>query len=128
MGVLVKIAAVCVPAALFAGVLKRDSPAMALLIALAAALVVLGSALGAAGEVLAFVEEVAGAAGVSETALTALVKALGLAVASRLTADLCRDAGMGAAASAAELAGAAAALWAALPVMRGVFETVRELL
>ena len=128
MEILVKIAAVCVPAALFAGVLKRDSPAMALLIALAAACAVLTSALGAAGELLGFLREVAGAAGVSGTAMTALVKALGLSIAARLTADVCRDSGMGAAASCADLAGAAAALWAALPVMRGVFETVRELL
>ena len=123
-----KIAAVCVPAVLFAGVLKRDSPAMAMLIALAAACVVLASALGAVGELFGFIEEVADAAGVSGTAMTALMKSLGLAVAARLTADLCRDSGMGAAGSCAELAGAAAALWAALPVMRGVFETVRGLL
>ena len=128
MGTLVKIAAVCLPAALFAGVLKRDSPAMALLIALAAACVALFSALGAAGELLGFVREVAETSGVSGAALTALVKALGLAVASRLTADICRDAGMGAAASGVELAGSAAVLWAALPVMRGVFEAVRDLL
>lgn len=128
MGILIKIAAVCVPAALFAGVLKRDSPAMSMLVALAAACVVLSAALGAVGELLGFVEEVAQAAHVSGEAMTALVKALGLTVAARLTADLCRDSGMGAAASSAELAGAAAALWAALPVMRGVFETVRELL
>lgn len=128
MWMLVKIAAVCVPAALFAGVLKKDSPAMATLLALAAACVVLGTALGAFGELLDFVEEVAETARVSGTALSVLVKALGLALSARLAADVCRDAGMGAAASCAELAGAAAALYAALPVMRGVFEAIRELL
>ena len=125
---LVKIAAVCAPAALFAGVLKRGSPAMSLLIALAAACVVLASALGAAGELMEFVGEVADAADISSTALSALEKALGLAIASRIVSDVCRDAGMGAAATSTELAGAAAALWAALPVMRAVFDTIRELL
>ena len=47
MDMLIKIAAVCIPSALIAGVLRKDSPAMALLVALAAGCVVLFSALGA---------------------------------------------------------------------------------
>ena len=100
MELLVKTAAVCVSAALMAGVLKKDSPAMALLIALAAGCVVIATCAGA----------------------------LGIGVITRLAADLCRDAGLGTAGSAAELSGAAAALYAALPLMRGVFRMLRELI
>ncbi len=128
MDLLIKTAAVCVPAALIAGLLKKDSPAMALLIALAAGCLVISTCAGALGELVAFVTEVAETAGVSNAVLAVLLKTVGIAVISRLAADLCRDAGLSTAGSAAELAGAAAALYAALPLMRGVFRMMRELL
>ncbi len=128
MELLIKTAAVCIPAALMAGVLKKDSPAMALLIALAAGCVVIATCAGALRELTAFVAEVAETAGISNAVLAVLLKAVGIALISRLAADLCRDAGLGTAGSAAELAGAAAALYAALPLMRGVFRMMRELI
>lgn len=128
MELLIKTAAVCVPAALIAALLKKDSPAMSILIALAAGCVVIYSAAGALSQIGDFMEEVADASGVSSTVLAVLFKTVGIAVISRLAGDLCRDAGLQTAASASELAGSAAALYTALPVMRGVFRMIRELL
>lgn len=128
MDMLIKIAAVCVPAALIAGALKKDSPAMAMLVALAAGCVVIFSALGAVAELTAFLREVADAANVSPTVLSVLMKAVGIAVISGMTAELCRDAGLSAAASACRFAGSASALYVAMPLMRGVLRMIRELL
>ena len=128
MELLIKIAAVCVPAALIATVLKRDSPVMAILIALAAGCVILFSALGAIEELRDFLREVADTAGVSPTVLSVLIKTVGVAVVTGLASDLCRDAGLTTAASASQPAGSAAALYTALPLMRGVFHAIGELL
>lgn len=128
MDMLFKIAAVTVPAALIAGALKKDSPAMSLLIALAAACAVLLSAIGALGEIRDFLTECADLTGASGEVLGVLLRLLGIAVVTRAASDMCRDAGLGAAASAAELAGTAAALYAGLPVMRGVLSMIKELL
>ena len=128
MELLVKIAAVCVPAALIAGVLRKDSPAMALLIALAAGCVILFSALGAFEEIGNFLRECAELTSASQTVLGVLLRVLGIAVVTRMASDICKDAGLGAASSAAELAGTAAALYAGLPVMRGVLDMIKGLL
>ncbi len=128
MELLCKIVAISIPAALLASAIKKDSPAMASLIALAAAAVMIYSCVSAMAEVTGFLREVAEAAGVSSAVLGVLLKAVGIAVLSRLGADLCRDAGLTSAADAAELAGSAGALYAALPIMRAVFRIIGELM
>lgn len=101
---------------------------MALLIALAAGCVILFSALGAFGEIRDFLTECAELTGSSQTVLGVLLRVLGIAVVTRAASDICKDAGLGAASSAAELAGTAAALYAGLPVMRGVLDMIKGLL
>ncbi len=128
MELLIKTAAVCVPAALIAGALKKDSPVMAMLIALAAVCVIVFSSLGAIREAADFVRDVAEEANISNAVLAVLLKTVGIALIARIASDLCKDAGLGAAASASELAGTAAALYTALPVMRGVFHMIKELI
>ena len=54
--------------------------------------------------------------------LTVLLRTLAAALVTRLCADLCRDGGSQALASAVELAGAAASLVIALPLLEAVVE------
>ncbi len=128
MELMIKIAAVCVPAALLAGLLRKDSPVMSLLIAIAAGCAAVYAALGAAGEILDFLRDAADMGGVSGVVLGVLVRTLGISIAARLASDLCRDAGLGSAASAAEFAGSAAALYTALPLLRGMLSLIEGLL
>ncbi|MGM9521648.1 MAG: SpoIIIAC/SpoIIIAD family protein [Oscillospiraceae bacterium] len=128
METLLKAAAVLIPAAVFASAIKKDSPALALLLAIAAGCVTLFAALDAVEEVTAFLEDVADTAGMSPTVLSAVMKTVGVALLTRLASDVCRDAGMNSAASSAELAGAAAALYVSIPVMRTVFQMIKGLL
>ena len=128
MVLLIKTVAVCLPAALFAAVLKKDNPAMSVLLGMAAGCVILYSALSVVTDVADFLRDVADETGVSQTVLGVLLKAVGIAVVTRLSADLCKDAGLTGAASAAELVGSAAALYVSLPVMRSVFQMIRGLI
>ena len=53
---------------------------------------------------------------------------VGIAILTRVTAEVCRDAGEGGIAAFAETAGAAMALSVAVPLLRAVLETVTGLL
>ena len=61
-------------------------------------------------------------------AVSPLLKTAGIAVVTRIGADLCRDAGESAVASAVEMAGAMGALLAVLPLMQAAWEVLRSLL
>ena len=98
----------------------------------AAAVAVCGAAALAAvrgvREVWAFLEDLLAAVEISSTLFLPLLKTAGIAVVTRIGADLCRDAGESAVASAVEMAGAMGALLAVLPLMQAAWEVLRSLL
>lgn len=106
-----------VAAALCAVVVKQRSPELALLLALAACLVLLKGTLPYFETVRDRMEALAGEAGVDPALLAPVGKTVGLAVVTRLAASLCRDAGEESVAALVELAGSAAAVAAALPLL-----------
>ena len=57
-----------------------------------------------------------------------MVQTVGLAVVTKLASSLCRDAGEGGVASFLEVAGSAAAVLVALPLLKMVLQLVQELL
>ena len=79
-------------------------------------------------EVWAFLEDLLAAVEISSTLFLPLLKTAGIAVVTRIGADLCRDAGESAVASAVEMAGAMGALLAVLPLMQAAWEVLRSLL
>lgn len=128
MDVLLKVTAICIPAAIFTAAIKKDSPAMALALAMAAGAGALYLAAGAISEITEFVNDLAESAGISTPVLTIVIKTVGIAIVSKLTADVCREAGLLGAASATELAGTAASLYVALPLMKTTFQMISDLL
>ena len=114
MELVTQAAGICVIAALLGLVLRRGSPEITLLLALAAAAVVLLALGKPLGELLAF--------------LNRLDKTVGSAMVVKVGGGLCRDAGESALASVLELAGTVCALLAALPLLRAVLELIGELL
>lgn len=113
--------------AVLAVLLKKHTPELALLLAVA----VCGAALAAVRgvrEVWAFLEDLLAAVEISSTLFLPLLKTAGIAVVTRIGADLCRDAGESAVASAVEMAGAMGALLAVLPLMQAAWEVLRSLL
>lgn len=120
-------AAIAVIAAVLGLVLRKNSPEAALMLAVAAAVCVLFFASTALGAVTEFISSLAETAGVQPAVLSVVLKTVGIAIVTRLAADICRDASHSSSASAIELAGAGAALYIAIPLMETVFRTVEGL-
>ena len=128
MEAMAKLAAVGVTAVVLSAVLKKNTPELALLLALAAGLWMLFLVADGLGAVVVLMEELAGQAGLSEALLEPVVKTVALAILTKLTAEVCRSAGEGGMAAFVETAGAALALLAALPLVRAVSQLMGELL
>ncbi len=101
---------------------------MALLIAVASGCLALYFVLDVVGSITEFLEDVAASAGVSNAVLSVLVRSLGVAIMAKLASDICKDSGMATASTGAELAGSAAILYIALPIMRTVFQMIKGLI
>ena len=128
MELVTQTAGICVVAALLGLVLRRGSPEVTLLLALAAAAAVLLALGQPLGELLAFLDSLTAQAGVSPALFRPLYKIVGIALVVKVGGGLCRDAGESVLASVLELAGTICALLAALPLLRAVLELIGELL
>ena len=128
MGAMAQLAAVGVTAVVLSAVLRKNTPELALLLALAAGLWMLAMAAEGMGAAVALMEELAEQAGLSEVLLEPVVKTVALSILTRLTAEICRSAGEGGVAAFVETAGAVLALLAALPLVRAVARLMGELL
>lgn len=124
----VRLAAAAVAAALCAVVVKQRAREVGAVLALAAGALLLGAALGAIEEVRALADELGELIGLSPAVLAPVLKTVGIAILTRIAAELCRDAGEGGIAAAAETAGAAAAVLTALPLLRAVLSAITGLL
>ena len=124
----VRLAAAAVAAALCAVVVKQHAREVGAVLALAAGALLLGAALGAIEEVRALADELGELIGLSPAVLAPVLKTVGIAILTRLAAELCRDAKEGGIAAFVETAGAACALCAALPLLETVLAMVTELL
>ena len=99
-----------------------------MVLSLAAGMAVLALALGAVEGVRDLMDALTETAGLSPAVLAPVIKTVGIAILTRVTAEVCRDAGEGGIAALAETAGAATALFVAIPLLRAVLETVTGLL
>lgn len=128
METMAKLAAVGVTAVVLSAVLKKNTPELALLLALAAGLWMLAQAAAGLGAAVAQMRELAGQAGVSEVLLEPVLKTVALSILTKLTAEICRSAGEGGVAAFVETAGTVFALLAALPLMQAAARLMGELL
>lgn len=128
MEFLIKGSVIGVIASVLGLLLKKNAPEFALLLTLSAAAAIIGFALSIMGDIKDFVYEVAERGAVSGMLLTPLVKCVGISVCAKLASDICKDAGFSASASAVELVASAAALYAALPLMRAVLKMTESFL
>ena len=128
MELVIQAAGICVITALLGLVLRRGSPEVTLLLALAAAAAVLLALGGSLRELLAFLISLTEQTGVSPSLFYPLYKITGIALVVKVGGSLCRDAGESALASVLELVGTVCALLAALPLLRAVLELIGEAL
>lgn len=101
-------------------VLRGKNPEQALLLVLAIAAVVLGRVLALTAPLLERLEALFRQAGVESGHVAILLRTVAAALVTRLCGDLCRDGGSQALGTVVELAGAAAALLIALPLLEAV--------
>ena len=127
MNVLFKAAVAGVTGSVIALLLKRSAPELGF--ALNAAITLLAAVLAAElisglAELLELVKE---QSGLSPAVVSPVIKCVGVGIVTRLSSDLCRDAGQSAAASAVELCGTACAMVTALPLIRSLLQLVSDL-
>lgn len=123
-----QLAAIAVLGAFCALTLRRQVPELSLVLTVVTGLLLLAAVLKGLDQVRAMLEELAALAGLSPEVLLPLVKTVGIAILTRVTAEVCREAGASGIASVAEITGAAAALCVALPLVQGVMAMVAGLL
>ena len=128
MDFLIKGSAIGVIASVLGLLLKKNAPEFALLLTVSAAAAIIGFALSILGNIKDFVYELVERGAISSALLAPLVKCVGISVCAKLATDICKDAGFSASASAVELVASAAALYAALPLMRAVLKMTESFL
>lgn len=128
MELLWKAVAVALTAAVIGLVLKKNAPELGFVLSLSAAgmALVLSARLGT--NVRAVVTLAQETTGLSASLIAPVAKCVGIGIITRLTADLCADAGQSAAAGAVEVCGAVCALTAALPLMEMFFAMIDGML
>ena len=127
MTVLFKAAILGIAGALMALLLKRSAPELGLALSIAVSLMAAALAMelmSGLSELLVLVRE---ETGLSPAVVEPVIKCVGVGVVTRLSADICRDAGQSAAASAVELCGTACALVTALPLIRSMLRMISEM-
>jgi stage III sporulation protein AD len=128
MEAVMKIAAVGIVGMVCAVAVKRNLPEMGTLIALAVVLFILRFALGQMEEIVDLFRELGAVTALSSAVFVPMLKTIAIGIVTKLTADLCRDAKETGIASLVELAGAAAALCVALPLLKSVLSTMASLM
>ena len=117
-----KLAALCVVCLLPVILLRRQSPEQALLRTLAILAVVMARCLSLAVPLLEELRALFGRAGIEAAYVSILLRTTAAALVTRFCADLCKDGGSQALATAVETAGAIAALAIALPLLQAVVD------
>ena len=109
-------------------ILKKNVPEFALVLMLSSAMAILYLAFDIFVQIRGFVLETANNADISGALISPVLKCVGISITAKLASDICRDAGCSAAASSVELVASAAAIYAALPLMRAVLKMTESLL
>lgn len=128
MDTISQVSALGLVAALCAVVVRKQAPDIGLVLAMCGVAIILAFSMGLFEPVRTLMDELGERAGLSAEVLTPVVKTVGIAVLTRVAAELCRDAQEGGLASAVEVAGGACALLTCLPLLKAVLQLVLDLL
>lgn len=119
---LLKLAALCAVCILPVVLLRKQTPEQALLLTIAILAVAAARCVSLAMPLMEELRALFDRAGIEPIYLSILLRTLAAALVTRLCADLCKDGGSQALASAVETAGAVAALAIAMPLPKAVVE------
>ena len=124
----VKVAGAGIIAAVCAMTVRKQTPELAVLLTVCAGVLILLGCSGALASVTEFMDELVEVGGLSPGIIAPVAKVTGIAIITRLSADICKDAKEGALAAAVETAGTVFALLVVLPLMSAVLDLLKKLL
>lgn len=124
MELLIKAAILGIAATLIALLLKKSNPEMTLLLSIGAVAVILVVAVELASGVKEMAQLAVALSGVSSAILSPVLKCVGIAIVTRIAADICKDAGQSSVSSSVELVGTAAALYVSMPLMKTLLQMI----
>lgn len=123
-----KLSALAVTAALCALVIKKEVPAISVVLALAAGAILLWEAATALSTLRGTADALSRTAGLDPEVWKPVWKTVGIGVVTRLASSVCRDAGEGSVAAFLETAGTALSLLCVLPLVQAVLSALEGLL
>lgn len=125
---IMQIAAVGVAAALCAVIVKKQVPEIGTILGLLAGVLILSLSYPALRSVKGLMSTLSETADLAPAVLTPVIKTVGIAIVTKLAAEICRDAKEGGIASFLETAGSALALVVCVPLIEAVLSMVGDLL
>lgn len=128
MELVTKCAALAVFVSLVVLMTRRVNPELSFALSAVTAVVLLLACGGVLDELLRALKQARQIFGTSAAELTPMLKCLGIAMTSRLGADLCRDASQSALAAAVETAGSLCAAAVAMPLILTLMTTIGGML
>ena len=125
---MIKAAAIGITGASLALLLKKTMPEMSVLLSVATAIVILLMALNKYLGISEFMTELISASGLSSAVVSPVIKTVGIGLITKLSSDICKDAGQSTAGTVVDTAGTVAAVTVALPLMKTVFSMINSLI
>lgn len=124
----IKIAAIAIAAALCAVVVKKQVPEIGLALGILAGATILFLSMDAIQQAKNVMDMLAETAALSPAVVVPVIKTIGIAIITKVTAEICKDAKEGAIAAFVEIAGAAGALLVCLPLLEAVLALITDFL
>ncbi len=117
------ICVVAVTAAVFAVLLKKYNPEMALLTATVTGVIIFAAVLSSISPAISLLKRLSSLTGAAGKNIGILLKSIGVCYICRFSADSCRDSGQSALAGKIELAGRVAVVLLCLPVLEEIINS-----
>lgn len=124
----VKAAVVGAVSATAALLIKKSNPELAFLLAAAVIACIAAAAVRLLTEVAGVIGAAESFSGMSAAVFSPVVKCVGIGITAKISADLCRDAAQSGIASAVELVGSVAAVYAALPLISTLMKMIGDMI
>lgn len=128
MALVFKASAAAISASLIALLLKKSNPESALLLSIVTVIVLSAASMRFMDNIRELLDLAQEMYGVPYRFCQPVVKCLAIAIVTRISSDLCRDASQAALASGVDLAGSVCALSVALPLIISVLKNLRTIL
>lgn len=124
MELLLKTAAAALTAVLINLMIRRYNPEISLGLSLCAITVIFAAALRFSSGLMELVDAVKSIAGSENMMIAPVIKCLAIALITKISAELCRDASQAASAAAVEFAGTVCAMGVTVPMIISMLKTI----